>query len=133
MRMLTLRGAFGGWWLGGSILVGLLSVPAASSAHHSSAMFADDVKEITGTVKEFQWTNPHTWIQVLVEKPGGGVEEWSVEWGSPNSLGRQGVRPTTFKPGAKATFKVRPMRDGSPAAGFVGARFIDGTTVGRWQ
>jgi hypothetical protein len=102
-------------------------------AHHASTMFSDDVKEITGTIKEFQWTNPHTWIQVYVDKPAGGKEEWSVEWGSPNTLGRQGIRPSTFKPGAMVTMRIRPMRNGSPAAGFVGAKFEDGTTVGRWQ
>ena len=135
MRLTGRGGALRGvWsWRGVSVLVGLLFVPVASFAHHSSSMFSEEVKEITGTVKEFQWTNPHTWIQVLVDKPGGGVQEWSVEWGSPNSLGRQGIRPTTFKAGAKATFRIRPMRDGSPTAGFVAAKFADGTTVGRWQ
>jgi hypothetical protein len=103
-------------------------------AHHAGTMFSDEVKEITGTVKEFQFTNPHSWIQVLVEtKPGAAPQEWSVEWGSPNQLGRRGIRPSTFKPGAKVILRIHPMRDGSPAAGFVGAKFADGTTVGSWE
>jgi hypothetical protein len=103
-------------------------------AHHAGTMFSDDVKEIAGTVKEFQFTNPHSWIQVLVEtKPGAPPQEWSVEWGSPNQLGRRGIRPSTFKPGAKVTMRIRPMRDGSPAGGFVAAKFDDGTTVGNWN
>ncbi len=103
-------------------------------AHHAGTMFSDEVKEISGTVKEFQFTNPHSWIQVMVEtKPGEAPQEWSVEWGSPNQLGRNGIRPSTFKPGATVTMRVRPMRDGSPAAGFVGAKFADGTTVGNWK
>jgi hypothetical protein len=103
-------------------------------AHHAGTMFSDEEKEITGTIKEFQFTNPHTWIQVMVETtPGAPAQEWSVEWGSPNSLGRRGIRPSTFKPGAKVTMRVHPMRDGSPAAGFVGAKFANGTTVGRWE
>jgi hypothetical protein len=113
---------------------GLLAGTQALVAHHAGTMFSDDVKEIVGTVKEFQFTNPHSWIQVLVEtKPGDAPQEWSVEWGSPNSLGRRGIRPSTFKPGAKVTMRVHPMRDGSPAAGFVGAKFANGTTVGRWE
>jgi len=97
-------------------------------------MFSDEVKEITGTVKEFQFTNPHTWIQVMVEtKPGEARQEWSVEWGSPNQLGRRGIRPSTFKPGATVTIRMHPMRDGSPAGGFVGAKFADGSTVGSWE
>ena len=103
-------------------------------AHHAGTMFADEVKEISGTIKEFQFTNPHSWIQVMVEiKPGAPPQEWSVEWGSPNQLGRNGIRPSTFKPGAKVTMRVRPMRDGSPAAGFVGAKLEDGSTVGNWK
>ena len=111
----------------------LVSVPPLA-AHHSGAMFGDEVKEITGTVKEFQFTNPHTWIQVMVEhKPGEAKQEWSVEWGSPNQLGRRGIRPSTFKPGATVTIRMHPMRDGSPAGGFVGAKFADGSTVGSWE
>ena len=112
----------------------LLAGAQALVAHHAGTMFSDEVKEIAGTVKEFQFTNPHSWIQVLVEtKPGEAPQEWSVEWGSPNQLGRNGIRPSTFKPGSKVTLRVRPMRDGSPAGGFVGAKFADGTTVGNWK
>ena len=112
----------------------LLAGARALVAHHAGTMFSDEVKEIAGTVKEFQFTNPHSWIQVLVEtKPGEAPQEWSVEWGSPNQLGRNGIRPSTFKPGSKVTMRVRPMRDGSPAGGFVGAKFADGTTVGNWK
>jgi len=103
-------------------------------AHHAGTMFSDEVKEIAGTIKEFQFTNPHSWIQVLVEtKPGEPPQEWSVEWGSPNQLGRNGIRPSTFKPGSKVTMRIRPMRDGSPAGGFVGAKFEDGKTVGNYK
>jgi hypothetical protein len=113
---------------------GALLAGSQARAHHAGTMFSDEVKEIAGTVKEFQFTNPHSWIQVMVEtKPGAPPQEWSVEWGSPNQLGRNGIRPSTFKPGTKVTMRVRPMRDGSPAAGFVGAKFEDGKTVGNWN
>ena len=93
----------------------------------------DKVIEMTGTIKEFQFTNPHTWIQVIVENAKGEKVEWSLEWGSPNSLGRQGIRPSTFPPGAKVTIRLRPMLNGAPAGAFVGAKFADGKTVGRWE
>ena len=113
-----------GWLIGTQALV----------AHHAGTMFSDEMKEIVGTVKEFQFTNPHSWIQVMVEtKPGAPPQEWSVEWGSPNQLGRNGIRPSTFKPGTKVMMRIRPMRDGSPAAGFVGAKFEDGKTVGNYK
>jgi len=105
-----------------------------AEAHHSGAGFnSDKVIELTGTIKEFQFTNPHTWIQIVVEDNKGAKTEWSVEWGSPNSLGRQGIRPSTFPPGAKVTIRLRPMLNGAPAGGFVGAKFEDGKTVGRWE
>lgn len=122
------------WIVGLLVTCGLLVGTQALVAHHAGTMFNAEVKEVVGTIKEFQFMNPHVWIQVLVEtEPGEAAQEWSVEWGSPNQLGRRGIRPSTFPPGAEVTMRVRPMRDGSPAAGFVGAKFADGTTVGRWE
>jgi hypothetical protein len=110
------------------------SVAAPVVAHHSGAMF-DNTKtvELTGTVKEFQWTNPHIWIQIEHQNAGGAKEEWSVEGGSPNSLSRNGWRKTTFTPGAAVSIRINPMRDGSHAGNFVGAKFADGKTIGRWE
>ena len=94
----------------------------------------DDTKvvELTGTVKELQWTNPHIWIQLIVEDKGLKTE-WSIEGGSPNTLSRRGWRSTTFKPGDVVTVRFNPMKDGTPAGGFVGAKFADGRTIGRWD
>ena len=111
-----------------------VAVAMPALAHHSGASFDDDqVLELTGTVKEFQWTNPHTWIQLYVENEDGEQVEWSIEAGGPNSLARRGWRPSTFSPGAEVTIKLHPMRNGAPGGGFIGARFADGSTIGRWQ
>jgi hypothetical protein len=105
-----------------------------AGAHHSAAMFDDTkVVELEGTVKSLQWTNPHIWLQVVVED-GGVATEWSLEGGSPNSLSRQGWRSTTFKPGDSVTVRLNPMKDGTAAGSFVGAKFADdGRTIGRWE
>ena len=102
-------------------------------AHHSSAMF-DNTKttELTGTVKEFQWANPHIWIQVNIDN-AGTKEEWSFEGGSPNTLSRQGWKKATFAPGAQVTIRFNPMRDGTHAGQFIAAKFADGKTLGRWE
>jgi len=116
-------------------LVAPALVMAAQSvgAHHSSAMFDDEkVLELQGVVKELQWTNPHIWLQVIVEDKGTKTE-WSLEGGSPNSLSRRGWRPNSFKPGDVVTVRLNPMKDGNPAGGFVGAKFADGKTIGRWD
>jgi Family of unknown function (DUF6152) len=103
-------------------------------AHHSAAMFDNQkTMEIAGTIKEFQWTNPHVWIQVERQNAGGAKEEWSVEGGSPNSLSRNGWRKSTFTPGAAVSIRINPMRDGTHAGNFVGAKFADGKTLGRWE
>ena len=111
-----------------------LLMPPRIAAHHSAAMFDDaKVVELTGTVKELQWANPHIWLQVVVDEKGRKTE-WSLEGGSPNSLSRQGWRATTFKPGDVVTVRFNPMKDGSPGGNFVGAKFAsDGRTIGRWQ
>ena len=108
-------------------------IPAAL-AHHSGVEF-DTTKtiELTGTIKEFQFKNPHTWIQVMVPGPKGDAVEWSLEWGSPNALGREGYRPTTFPVGAKVTVRINPMKNGSPAGQFVGAKLEGGKTIGTWN
>ena len=70
------------------LLAALATVPVL--AHHSGAGFGEETKVIKGTVKQFQFLNPHSWIQVNVTDETGKVAEWSLEWGSPNELGRQG-------------------------------------------
>jgi hypothetical protein len=120
--------------LSGLLLAAGLAITSPSFAHHAATMFdTTKVVEIAGTVKELQWTNPHIWIQIEVTKSAGNREEWSIEGGGPNSLSRQGWRPTTFKPGDAVTLRISPMRDGTPAGLFVGAKFSDGKTLGRWD
>jgi hypothetical protein len=115
-----------------AILFVLVSVEPAG-AHHSGAGFdSTRVVEIKGTIKEFQFKNPHTWIQILVDE-GGKTTEWSLEWGSPNQLGRMGYRPTTFPAGAKVTVRLNPVRNGTPAGGFIAAKLEDGTVIGQWD
>lgn len=116
------------------LAAGVILATGTALAHHSGAMFDDaKVRELSGTVKELQWTNPHIWIQVIVEDKGVKTE-WSVEGGSPNSLSRNGWRSTTFQPGDVVTMRINPMKDGTPAGGFVGAKLAaTGKTIGRWQ
>jgi uncharacterized protein DUF6152 len=120
--------------LGALCVAALFASIQPAIAHHSGVEFdSEKTVEITGTIKEFQFKNPHTWIQVVVDSGKGQPVEWSLEWGAPNQLGRQGYRPSTFPPGAKVTMRLHPMKNGSPAGGFVAAKFPDGKTIGRWE
>lgn len=110
----------------GLVPVLLGAFATAALAHHSSAMF-DDQQSVTlnGTVKQFQWSNPHCWIQVVVADKSGPVE-WSVEMGSPSQLFRGGWRPTLLHAGDAIVVVVHPMRDGSKGGLFVSATRADG-------
>jgi hypothetical protein len=112
------------------LLCGLGLAPPAL-AHHSANMF-DPTKQVVleATVKEFQWSNPHIWIQVMVPNAKGVEEEWSIEGGSPNLVGRQGWKRNSFKPGEKVTITIRPLRNGDPGGSFVSAAFPDGRKLG---
>jgi hypothetical protein len=100
-------------------------------AHHSFAMF-DDTKELTlkGKVHEFQWTNPHAWLQVDVVAPGGETEQWAVEMLSPNVLGRMGWKRNSLKPGDEVTVVIHPVRTGAKGGNMVSVRDKSGVQIG---
>jgi Family of unknown function (DUF6152) len=106
----------------------LASLPA--QAHHSFATF-DVTKLVTlvGTVKEFQWTNPHTWIFITVPKDGG-AEDWEIEGGPVIGLKRDGWSKDSIKAGDKITLVVHPKRDGSHGGSFLQATTADGKVLG---
>ena len=108
----------------------LLASAGAALAHHSGAMF-DAAKEVTlsGTVKEFQYTNPHSWLVVNVPDASGKVTEWSFEAEGPSTLLRAGIKKSSLMPGDKVTVKGHPLKDGRPGAGWIDATKADGTVV----
>jgi Family of unknown function (DUF6152) len=98
----------------------------AAHAHHSFAMFeADKQVTLAGTVREFQFTNPHCWIQLLVPKDdGSGAVEWSIEMAAPAHLVRSGWSRATVKAGDKISVVIHPLKDGTAGGSFVSA--VDG-------
>lgn len=108
-----------------------VTASCAAFAHHSFAMF-DQSKQLSlkGTVREFQWTNPHAFIQVDVPNETGGSDMWSVEMNSPNNLRRQGWKSNQLKPGDKVTVVTNPLRDGKKGGLFVSVTLPDGKQMG---
>jgi hypothetical protein len=114
------------------VLGAVLALSAGSAySHHSFAMF-DNAKEqtIEGEVKDFQWTNPHIWIQVNVKNADGKLTEYSIEGGSPNGLKRQGWTKKAMSAGDKIVLKMHPLKDGTPGGSFMTAT-VNGKTLGR--
>jgi hypothetical protein len=102
-------------------LIALLAIAAPAQAHHSTSMF-DATKSVTvaGTVRQFQWTNPHCFIQ-LVETTSSGPAEWSIELAAPQELARIGWNRTSLSAGDKITLVIHPMHDGSRGGRLVSA------------
>ena len=111
--------------------VGLLVVTEPALAHHSYAAFDREKKvTLTGVVKEFQWNNPHAWIQVMVADGKGRQIEWGVECGSPNMMARTGWKSTTLKAGDTVVAIVNPLKDGRPNGSLVTVTLADGRVLG---
>ena len=105
----------------------LAATPAL--AHHSFAMFDQRrIMTLEGTVTEFQWTNPHAFIEIDAVA-GGGTQHWSIELNSPNNLKRQGWTRTALKRGDKVSLRMNPLRDGSHGGLFLDVRLPDGRTL----
>jgi hypothetical protein len=108
------------------IVIALFTLQA--QAHHSFAMF-DHEKLITvsGTLKEFEWTNPHCWLHMAVVDPASGrTLDWAFEMGSIGQVAAQGWKADTVKPGEKITVDAHPMKDGSRGGQYQGAKLSDG-------
>ena len=95
----------------------LLAISA--QAHHSFTMF-DTTKSVTliGTVTSFEWTNPHSYIEIDVPDDGGTIKHWSIEMGSPSILQQSGWKFSSLKKGDKTTLVINPLKDGR-AGGFL--------------
>ena len=115
-----------------AVLISLFGGGAAF-AHHSFAMF-DQAKVLTlqGTVKEWQWTNPHAWLTVEAASPGRPeVQSWSIEGGSLQTLRRGGFTRDAVKPGDKIIVTIHPRRDGAAGGALMAVTTADGRVMGR--
>lgn len=114
-----------------ALALGVVAI-APAMAHHSPAAF-DQTKSVTltGTIKEFRWQNPHTWIEALVPNEKGQDVLWAFELGTPTTLVRAGWKSNTLKPGDKVTIAGRPLKSGEPGSAiFTSVTLADGRTLG---
>ena len=103
------------------------SFSCSVEAHHSFARF-DDAKTyvLDGTLKAFEWTNPHTWIILTYVEQDGSTVEWRLEGPSPSILRKVGWKPTSLRIGDKLAVTMHPARAGSHEGAFMAVKLPDG-------
>jgi len=112
------------------IVLALGLAAGTAAAHHSFSVFNMQTEiEITGVVKEVQWTNPHIWIWVDVTNEDGEVVTWGLEGMSPNFLARRGWERTTLEAGDQVTVSLRPLNSGEPGGMFMSTTTPDGVVL----
>jgi len=109
----------------------VIAAPRAAVAHHSVAVNFDQSKQVdvTGTIKEVVFRNPHSQITVSVPKPEGGTTDWFVEWSDKNALVRRAVPFELLQPGLKVTITVNPSRQLPNVGYFSKALLPDGRVL----
>jgi hypothetical protein len=98
-------------WLAAALCA--LNATAALSHHSVAAYDLSRAVDTSGTVKEFFWTSPHSFLEVVVPTSSGGTELWTFETGTPNSNARAGWRKDSIKPGDRIRVTFIPSKDGS--------------------
>lgn len=105
-------------------------IAAPALAHHSSAIFDQTkVNYLTGTVKQFEWINPHVWLHLTIATAGGREATWSFEGGSPAQLAKLGWKPENVHVGDKIEIGFRPMKDGSRGGQIMNVTLTGGQKV----
>ncbi len=118
------------WW-NALLAASALLTAGTASAHHSFAMYDNDHQvKITGTVAQFQWTNPHVYIELEVAGPDGAVKHWTIECANPGILNRAGWKFNMIKPADKLTVIVAPLHTGEPGALLKEVTLPDGRVFG---
>lgn len=107
-----------------------LGFAGPAHAHHSMAGFdRNKTVNLVGTVKQFKWANPHSWIEMEIPNDKGGVDIWDVEMTSPAVLIRAGWKSNTIKPGDKVNVAAHPQLSGEPGGIFVSVTLPGGETL----
>jgi hypothetical protein len=108
----------------------LCIAPTVGAHHSNSAYQVDEIITLEGTVTEWQWVNPHTWLMMTVEDDAGRTTQWAVEGRAPGVLGRAGWNREILQPGEVVTVHASPSKDGSAVGIIARVTKSDGTILG---
>jgi len=96
-----------------ALLIAALCYGSAAYAHHSFALFdRSKLTTLSGTVREWKWANPHSWLTVVVRRADGTDEQWALVGSSPNMMSRWGWNAADIKAGDKVMVDIHRARDG---------------------
>jgi hypothetical protein len=90
---------------------------------------ASKTVSIQGTIKNFEWVNPHCWIWINVVNAAGATEVWGLETGGTSMLRRMGIPRTTFNPGDKVTMTLHPLKSGEHGGEWIRATLANGSVI----
>jgi hypothetical protein len=116
----------------GATLAALTMLTGMAAAHHSFAMFDQDhPMEVTGTVREFRYTSPHSFIILEIKDKDGNAVVWNLEGGSPSAIARDGWNARSIKPGDVLRVTISPLHSGAPGGAWTVNRikFDDGRPI----
>jgi hypothetical protein len=126
MKPIAIGKTAGALWLA----VAVAALPMAARAHHSYAMFdLSQTVTLQGTIRDFQWTNPHSWIWIDVPDAQGAAQQWGIEGMSPNYLARRGWSKHTLRPGDKVSVVIHPLKGVERGGSFLSVTLADGTVM----
>ena len=113
-----------------AMMTALAFAAGEAHAHHSYAMF-DMQKEVKleGTVREFQWTNPHIWIQLMVRDDNGREVEWGIECNSTSTMGRVGWTRRSLQAGDRISVVIHPLKTSNEPGGALVSATVNGRTL----
>ena len=117
------------WCVSMALGAGLWAAAPASAHHSGAGVDRSRTVTVSGIVKDFRWTNPHSWIDLEVADEKGTTGVWSIEMNPPPYLIRAGWKSTSLKPGDKVSVTLYPIRTGEPGGIFVSVTLADGTVL----
>ncbi len=115
-----------------ALVVGLLAASRPAAAHHGAAAFENDPAKrlvLKGTVAEWIWANPHTFLQFDVKGEDGQLVRWVVEASNPPDMQNRGWTKRSFKAGDAVTVTVRPVKSGRPVGSIIQVQLADGQVL----
>jgi hypothetical protein len=111
--------------------IAALVFSSGALAHHTHAHYESEANTVLeGTIKDFEWRNPHSWVTItVVNEQTGEPEDWLLEARAPGALMRSGWTEESLKPGDHVAITIRPLRSGGTGGLLRSVELADGTSL----